>query len=208
MSEPTPTYKTNNRQKERKPWRCSGCGEALGFYELAKQREETMVEKILNSHPGAREKGKSGAAGIKTSGFGAVLQSQPNGAGAAGNETSSFVAALQSRRIGAGITVLITGGFHTAGLSHTFREKQIPYTILTPRITEKVNSEDYVSALLGEKQTAFDTAHLEDAIHFQPREVRFSRMWTPSNRLAKRRSELRTVLEGLTSVAQEEKMSA
>ena len=33
MSEPTPTYKTNNRQKERKPWRCSGCGEALGYIE-------------------------------------------------------------------------------------------------------------------------------------------------------------------------------
>ena len=67
-------------------------GEAIRFYQLAKEREAVMVDKILG-HPEAREKGKNGAAGIKTSGFGAVLQSQPNGAGAAGNETSSFVAA-------------------------------------------------------------------------------------------------------------------
>ncbi|MBI2167534.1 MAG: YdcF family protein [Candidatus Omnitrophica bacterium] len=147
-------------------------GEALRFYELAKQREETMVEKILTSP--------------------SPLPSPPKG----------------ERARMRGITILITGGFHTAGLSHTFREKQIPYTILTPHITEKVNSEDYVSALLGEKKTAFDTANLDDAAHFQPAEVRFGRMWTPSTRQAKQRSELRVVLEGLATVAHEKKISA
>lgn len=167
-------------------------GEARRFYELAKQREETMVEKILSSSVIAR----SPAAG------GTPKQSQ------IASSSSSTPSMTRTRNDGQGVTVLITGGFHTAGLSHTFREKKIPYTILTPRITEKVNSEDYVSALLGEKKTAFDTAHLEDSLHFQRSEVRFGEMWTPSTRLAKQRSEFRVVLEGLADVSQREKISA
>ncbi len=100
-------------------------GQAVRFYQLAKEREEKMAQKILEkiSQENAPDK--------------------------------------------APLTILITGGFHTEGLSRTFRNKQVPYTIVSPRITEKVSAEAYVSMLLGEKKTAFDTQHLEPAINSQ-----------------------------------------
>jgi len=139
-------------------------GEGVRFYQLAKEREETMASRILSSIP-----------------------SPPEG---------------ERDRV-RGISVLITGGFHTEGLSRIFREKQVPYTILSPRITEKVSPEAYISSLLGEKKTAFDTQYLEPDIDFEGQAV-LDRMRPEKFREAMRHSEIRTVLEALINAAASE----
>lgn len=131
--------------------------EAIRFYQLAKEREAVMVDKILS------EKGDS-----------------PQKRG-----QSPF----------SGVTLLITGGFHTEGLSRQFRQRSIPYTILTPRITEKVSSDDYIASLLGEKKTIFDTAQLEKIIKFMSAEMVAEQ--SPLGR-AEVRQEVKIVLEALT----------
>lgn len=144
-------------------------GEAIRFYELAKEREETMVSKILEQ------------------------TSAPS--------TAHQVPSQENH--GAPVTVLITGGFHSDGLSRTFRKKRIPYTILSPRITEKVFNEAYVSSLLGEKKTAFDVQYLEPALKEISRAIRV-RM-TSDLEIVR---EIKTVLQAIIETAFTEKMPA
>jgi len=106
-----------------------------------------------------------------------------------------------------GISVVITGGFHTDGLSRSFRKKRIPYTILTPRVTEKVSPEVYVSTLLGGKKTAFDVQYLESDLDSQFL-TRLYAMWPEGRQGALHRAEVRTVLEAFLEVTNEKKISA
>ncbi|HOE68124.1 MAG TPA: hypothetical protein PLH16_00500, partial [Candidatus Omnitrophota bacterium] len=57
--------------------------------------------------------------------------------------------------------VLITGGFHTDGMSDIFRENEISYGILTPRLSEKSDEKLYRSSMLQRGSTIFDTATIE-----------------------------------------------
>jgi len=130
--------------------------EAFRFYELAKKREQAMVEKIVGAPRGADD-----------------------------------------------LTVLITGGFHTSGLSQAFRKREIAYMILSPRIMEVVSSEAYISTLLGQKPSAFDAAHLEPMIKAISSAVREE---MSSRNLA--RGEVPHLLEALFLTALEQKISA
>ncbi|MBI3313654.1 MAG: HPr family phosphocarrier protein, partial [Candidatus Omnitrophica bacterium] len=67
--------------------------------------------------------------------------------------------------------VLVTGGFHTSGLMDLFRERQINYGVLTPRIRTLSDTSNYVSAMLENKQTIFDLAQLEMANTLQSAEI-------------------------------------
>ncbi|GEM_PF-6652391 len=136
-------------------------GQAVRFYQLAKEREETMAEKILASSSSGER------AGVR------------------------------------GVSVLITGGFHKEGLSRVFREKQIPYTVLTPRITEKVSPEAYISSLLGEKKTAFDTQYLEAVVKAQQMLQIKMKMYPSKRRERMARAEILTVIEAIAKALEE-----
>ncbi len=149
--------------------------QAMRFYQLAKKREDVMVEKILNppstvSSPPREEKSKM----------------RENG-----------------------VTVLITGGFHADGLSRAFRKKGISYTILSPRITEKTSSQDYISSLLGEKKTSFDVNYLEPAIKEISNAIRM-RMTTRDQNVRPKIiiQEIKSVLQAIIETAKDERMAA
>lgn len=57
--------------------------------------------------------------------------------------------------------VLVTGGFHTDGITDLLREHQISYGILTPRLTEKSNDKLYRTNMLQKQPSMFDLATLE-----------------------------------------------
>lgn len=160
-------------------------GQAIRFYQLAKEREEKMADKILD----------------------AIATKQPPSSeiarGSAALADVSASSETPSRNDKKGVTILITGGFHTEGLSHTFRKKQVPYTIVSPRVTEKVSPEAYVSMLLGEKKTAFDTQYLEPAVKAISRAMR-ARMLSEEAIT----QEIKTVLQAVLESALEEKMPA
>ena len=58
-------------------------------------------------------------------------------------------------------SVLITGGFHTDGMSDIFRENQISYGILTPRLSEKSDESLYRNSMLQRGPGIFDTSTIE-----------------------------------------------
>ena len=57
--------------------------------------------------------------------------------------------------------VLVTGGFHTDGITDLLREHQISYGILTPRLLEKSDEKLYRSVMLQNKQSTFELSYLE-----------------------------------------------
>ncbi|MBN1688238.1 MAG: hypothetical protein JW893_03985, partial [Candidatus Omnitrophica bacterium] len=57
--------------------------------------------------------------------------------------------------------VLITGGFHTEGLMDMFREGEINYGVLMPKITTKGDAANYLNAMLETDSTIFDFATIE-----------------------------------------------
>ena len=57
--------------------------------------------------------------------------------------------------------VLITGGFHTDGMTDLFREHNISYGVLTPRLMEKSDEHLYRDAMLQDQQQLFDISYLE-----------------------------------------------
>ena len=59
--------------------------------------------------------------------------------------------------------VLITGGFHTDGMTDLFREHNISYGVLTPRLMEKSDEKMYRSAMLQNEQQLFSISMLEMA---------------------------------------------
>jgi hypothetical protein len=57
--------------------------------------------------------------------------------------------------------VLVTGGFHTDGITDLLREHEISYGILTPRLTKKSNDKLYRDNMLQNHPSMFDLATLE-----------------------------------------------
>jgi hypothetical protein len=69
----------------------------------------------------------------------------------------NIVAKLQES--GEKIAVLITGGFHTPGITPLLKEMGYSYMVVAPVITQKSDSSIYFSVLRGEKD------RLEEAIN-------------------------------------------
>jgi len=63
--------------------------------------------------------------------------------------------------------ILVTGGFHTEGLMEMFREEQVNYGVLTPRLNERIEEANYVGAMLQNRPTIFDLANLEAVLNMQ-----------------------------------------
>lgn len=53
---------------------------------------------------------------------------------------------------GQNLAVLITGGFHTNGITRMLKDKQYPFMVVTPVVTQKGDSSIYFSVLKGEKR--------------------------------------------------------
>jgi len=60
------------------------------------------------------------------------------------------------------IVVVITGGFHTAGLSKLFKEYGYSYAVVTPALSQKADPAIYYSVLRGENEEIEDTYLSED----------------------------------------------
>jgi hypothetical protein len=61
--------------------------------------------------------------------------------------------------------ILITGGFHTDGMSDLFRENAVSYGIVTPRLSEKSNESLYRKIMLQDEKVPFSLSYLEVAPH-------------------------------------------
>ncbi|MFH0984577.1 MAG: hypothetical protein V1882_03465 [Candidatus Omnitrophota bacterium] len=57
--------------------------------------------------------------------------------------------------------VLITGGFHTDGMTDLFREHNISYGVLTPRLMEKSDEKLYRNTMLQNEKQLFTISYLE-----------------------------------------------
>ncbi|MFH0828535.1 MAG: hypothetical protein V1919_05150, partial [Candidatus Omnitrophota bacterium] len=51
------------------------------------------------------------------------------------------------------IAVLITGGFHAPGMTQFLKDSGYPYEVVTPAITQRGDSNIYLSVLRGESKT-------------------------------------------------------
>ncbi len=60
------------------------------------------------------------------------------------------------------VAVVITGGFHTSGMSKLFKDNGYSYAVVTPAITEKADPAIYYSVLRGDRGEIEDT-YLEDS---------------------------------------------
>lgn len=66
--------------------------------------------------------------------------------------------------------IVVTGGFHTDGLVDIFREKQVNYGVLMPRVTQiDFGKESYLSAMLENKETMFDLNTIVKALLMRDR---------------------------------------
>ncbi|HPS37584.1 MAG TPA: hypothetical protein PLL75_07665 [Candidatus Omnitrophota bacterium] len=64
--------------------------------------------------------------------------------------------------------VLITGGFHTDGMSDLFRENSVSYGIVTPRLSEKSDERLYRSTMLQDGKQNFELSFVEKTLLAQP----------------------------------------
>lgn len=60
--------------------------------------------------------------------------------------------------------VVITGGFHTRGMSDLFRENDVSYGILTPRLSEKIDEKLYRASMLQNRDYPFSVSYLAAAL--------------------------------------------
>lgn len=63
--------------------------------------------------------------------------------------------------------ILVTGGFHTDGLMELFREDQMSFGVLLPNIRGKIDSTNYVAAMMENRTTMFDLATIEAILRLQ-----------------------------------------
>lgn len=63
--------------------------------------------------------------------------------------------------------VLITGGFHTDGITDLLREHEISYGVLTPRLSEKSDEKLYRSVMLQNKPRTFELSYLDKTSFLQ-----------------------------------------
>lgn len=64
--------------------------------------------------------------------------------------------------------VVITGGFHTDGMTDLFQEHEVSYGVLTPRLMEKSDEKMYRSVMLQNKASLFELSYLEAALRLLP----------------------------------------
>ena len=64
--------------------------------------------------------------------------------------------------------ILITGGFHTDGMSDMFRENAVSYGIVTPRLAEKSDENLYRSIMMHKNVGAFDVSYMDAVIAMEP----------------------------------------
>ncbi|MBU9889713.1 MAG: phosphotransferase, partial [Candidatus Omnitrophica bacterium] len=58
--------------------------------------------------------------------------------------------------------VVITGGFHTDGITELLREHEISYGVLTPRLSENSDENHYRNVMLQSKPRLFEVSYLEN----------------------------------------------
>ncbi|MDP3919548.1 MAG: hypothetical protein Q8R76_01905 [Candidatus Omnitrophota bacterium] len=58
-------------------------------------------------------------------------------------------------------TSVLTGGFHTEGMLDMFREDETNYGVLMPRIRGKVDRENYVHTVMGDRPGTFEASTME-----------------------------------------------
>ncbi len=57
--------------------------------------------------------------------------------------------------------VVVTGGFHTDGMTQLLRENEVSYGVLTPRLMEKSNENLYRTVMLQNRPAPFEVSYLE-----------------------------------------------
>ncbi|MFH1208772.1 MAG: hypothetical protein V1673_04360 [Candidatus Omnitrophota bacterium] len=72
--------------------------------------------------------------------------------------------------------VLITGGFHTDGITELLREHEISYGTLTPRLSEKSNENLYRNVMLQNKPSLFELSYLETTSPLMPLTVQVAQI--------------------------------
>ena len=63
--------------------------------------------------------------------------------------------------------ILITGGFHTEGMSDLFRENAVSYGIVTPRLSEKSDENLYRNIMMHKNIGLFDVSYMDAVIKMQ-----------------------------------------
>ncbi len=83
---------------------------------------------------------------------------------------SAFYKKMSEVMYGRSVTkvALVTGGFHTDGVSEILRQNEISYGILTPRLSEKSDEKLYRTAMLQNQPRLFDVSYLEMASKLMP----------------------------------------
>lgn len=61
-------------------------------------------------------------------------------------------------------SILLTGGFHTAGVFEKFREDEVNYGVLMPQVSGEINRDNYISAMLDADHSFFETQTIERAM--------------------------------------------
>lgn len=61
----------------------------------------------------------------------------------------------EMKREGVNVCVMVTGGFHTKGLTDILKDKQIAYAVVSPRITKKQEYNPYLD-IMTNKKTPFE----------------------------------------------------
>lgn len=61
----------------------------------------------------------------------------------------------EMKREGVNVCVLVTGGFHTKGITDILRARQIAYAVISPRITKKQEYNPYID-IMTNKKTPFE----------------------------------------------------
>ncbi|MBU9888492.1 MAG: hypothetical protein KTQ49_01315, partial [Candidatus Omnitrophica bacterium] len=64
--------------------------------------------------------------------------------------------------------IVITGGFHTDGMTDLFREHEVNYGVLTPRLMERSDEQLYRTVMLQNKASLFELSYLEAALRSMP----------------------------------------
>nr|MBU9889055.1 response regulator [Candidatus Omnitrophota bacterium] len=80
--------------------------------------------------------------------------------------------------------VVVTGGFHTSGLSDLFRENETSYGIVTPRLSEKSDEKLYKTSMLQSRDHPFVVSYIPPALELMSPEAQKVMGVRPELRLA------------------------
>lgn len=97
--------------------------------------------------------------------------------------------------------ILISGGFHSEGLMDLFKEDEVNYGVLSPRIQSTEGRDSYLSVMMGKQQSMFDISNIEIISLLQNIDARKNLGANPVN-------DLLSLLEAYLSVAQFENLEA